>query len=320
MRRRTHLAVLVLAALAAACGDSGGPDPGPLPNDGTDAVGLTIRDEVEASLDARTVPTQRAPYGGEADQRCADPSDPEDTDGDGVPTSAEYIITAPPCRFEDIRNTTLDMVGRLQIADPDPGAGGAGFEYNGALVNLRSSFRGEDADHSYSITRNGTRVLTGSTAGLELATDLQLLRTFPGLSDAAVDVQWTVSFDPDTPLQINHALPAGALAVAVGVLGVGGVGAKLVRLHAVGGELGGHGQRIQRRLDLVPDRQPDGIRAVIGEWTRVRAARVAAGGGQGGQNEDSEMGSAAHGRLRREFPEHSGVRRRVPPGRWPAQE
>ncbi len=214
MRRRTHLAVLVLATLAAACGDSGGPDPGPLPNDGTDAVGLTIRDEVEASLDALTVPTQLAPYGVVADQLCADPSDPEDTDGDGVPTSAEYIITAPPCRFEDIRNTTLDMVGRLQIADPAPGAGGAGFEYNGALVNLRSSFRGEDADHSYSITRNGTRVLTGSTAGLELATDLQLLRTFPGLSDAAVDVQWTVSFDPDTPLQINHALPAGALAVA----------------------------------------------------------------------------------------------------------
>jgi hypothetical protein len=214
MRRRSHLAVLVLAALAAACGDSGGPDPGPLPDDATNAVGLTIRDEVEASLDALTVPTQLAPYGVDVDQPCAVPADPEDTDGDGVPTSAEYIITAPPCRFEDIRNTTLDMVGRLQIADPAPGAGGAGFEYNGALVNLRSSFRGKDADHSYSITRNGTRVLTGSTAGLELATDLQLLRTFPGLSDAAVDVQWTVSFDPDTPLQINHALPAGALAVA----------------------------------------------------------------------------------------------------------
>ncbi len=214
MRRRTRLAVLFLAALAAACGDSGGPDPGPLPNDATDAVGLTIRDEVEASLDALTVPTQLAPYGVQADQLCADPSDPEDTDGDGVPTSAEYIITAPPCRFEDVRSTTLDMVGRLQITDPAPGAGGAGFEYNATLVNLRSAFRGKDADHSYSITRNGTRVLTGSTAGLGLATDLQLLRTFPGLSDAAVDVQWTVSFDPDTPLQINHALPAGALAVA----------------------------------------------------------------------------------------------------------
>jgi hypothetical protein len=214
MRRPGQLFLLAGLALAVACGDSGGPDTGPLPDDATHAIGLTIRDEVEASLDALAVPTQLAPYGVQVDQPCAEPSDPADTDGDGVPTSAEYIITAPPCRFEDIRNTTLDMVGRLQIDDPDPDAGGAGFDYHGTLVNLRSSFRGKDADHSYSITRNGTRVLTGSTAGLELATDLQLLRTFPGLSDAAVDVQWTVSFDPDTPLQINHAVPAGALAVA----------------------------------------------------------------------------------------------------------
>src|SRR6185503_4747948 len=184
MHHPSHLFLLAGLALLAACGDSGGPDSGPLPNDATDAVGLTLRDEVEASLDALTVPTQLAPYGVVVDQPCAAPSDPEDTDGDGVPTSAEYIITAPPCRFEDIRNSTLDMVGRLQIADPEPGAGGAGFDYNGTLVNLRSSFRGKDADHSYSVTRNGTRVLTGSTAGLELATDLQLLRTFPGLSDA----------------------------------------------------------------------------------------------------------------------------------------
>ena len=213
MRRRTHLLVLVLAGLAAACGDSSSPDTGPLPDDATDAVGLTIRDEVEASLDALTVPTQLAPYGVSVDQLCAEPSDPEDTDGDGVPNSAEYILTAPPCRFEDIRNATLDMVGRLQIEDPVPGAGGAGFAYNGTQVNLRSSFRGKDADHSYSVTRNGTRVLTGTTAGLALTTDLQLLRTFPGLSDAAVDVQWSVAFDPDTPLQINHVLPAGALDV-----------------------------------------------------------------------------------------------------------
>jgi hypothetical protein len=214
MRRPGQLFLFAGLALAVACGDSGGPDTGPLPDDATHAIGLTIRDEVEASVDALAVPTQLAPYAVQVDQLCAEPSDPADTDGDGVPTSAEYIITAPPCRFEDIRNTTLDMIGRLQIDDPDPGAGGAGFDYNGTLVNLRSSFRGKDADHSYSITRNGTRVLTGTTAGLELATDLQLLRTFPGLSDAAVDVQWTISFDPDTPLQINHPVPAGALAVA----------------------------------------------------------------------------------------------------------
>jgi hypothetical protein len=212
MRRPTHLPAVALAALlAAACGDSGGPDSGPLPNDATSAVGLTARDEVEASLDAFTVPTQLAPYG--AAEGCVDPSDPADTDGDGIPNDAEYIFTAPPCRFEDIRGTTLDLVGRLQVQDPDPGAGGAGFAYDATLVNLRSAFTGKDADHSYAVTRNGTRVLTGTTAGLHLVTDLQLLRTFSGLSDAAVDMQWDVAFDPDMPLHINQAVPSGTLAV-----------------------------------------------------------------------------------------------------------
>ena len=82
MRRRTHIGLLILAALLTACGDSGGPDTGPLPNDATDAVGLTLRDEVEATLDALTVPTQLAPYGVDVDQLCAAPSDPEDTDGE----------------------------------------------------------------------------------------------------------------------------------------------------------------------------------------------------------------------------------------------
>jgi hypothetical protein len=212
MRRPTHLPAVALAALlAAACGDSGGPDSGPLPNDATSAVGLTARDEVEASLDALTVPTQLAPYG--AAEGCVDPSDPADTDGDGIPNDAEYIFTAPPCRFEDIRGTTLDLVGRLQVQDPDPGAGGAGFAYDATLVNLRSAFTGKDADHSYAVTRNGTRVLTGTTAGLHMVTDLQLLRTFSGLSDAAVDMQWDVAFDPDLPLHINQAVPSGTLDV-----------------------------------------------------------------------------------------------------------
>jgi hypothetical protein len=175
-------------------------------------VGVTARDEVEASLDALTVATQLAPYG--AADACVDPSDPADTDGDGVPNDAEYIFTAPPCRFENIRGTTLDLVGRLQVQDPNPAAGGAGFGYDATLVNLRSTFTGKDADHSYSVTRNGTRALTGSTAGLTLVTDLQLLRTFTGLSDAAVDQQWTVSFAPDVPLHINQPVPSGALDIA----------------------------------------------------------------------------------------------------------
>jgi hypothetical protein len=200
--------VLALAVLLWACGDSSGPND-PLPNDATSAIGLTVRDEVEVSLDALTLPTQLAPLGSQTVEPCATPSDPTDGDGDGIPDQATYTFTAPPCRFADVRGTSLDLVGQLQITDPAPQS--AGFGYGATLVSLRSTFTGTDPDHSYSVTRNGTRTLGGSIAGLQLVTDLQLLRTFPGLSDAAVDQQWTVAFAPEASLRINQPLPAGML-------------------------------------------------------------------------------------------------------------
>lgn len=204
----THMPALALAALLAACGDSSGPND-PLPNEATSAIGLTLRDEVEASLDALTLPTQLEPLGAQLEEPCTVASDPADGDGDGVPDQATYLFTAPPCRFPDLRGTTLDLVGQLQVSDPAPES--AGFGFAATLVSLRSTFTGEDPDHGYSVTRNGTRTLTGNTSALQLTTDLQVLRTFPGLSDAAVDQQWTATFTPEASLGINQPLPAGAL-------------------------------------------------------------------------------------------------------------
>jgi hypothetical protein len=56
--------------------------------------------------------------------------------------------------------------------------------------------------------------LTGSPAGLELSTDLQLVRTFTGLPDAAAEHVWIVGFDPETTLQINQPLPNGSVTVS----------------------------------------------------------------------------------------------------------
>jgi hypothetical protein len=46
------LAASVLAAALAACSDSTDPDADPLPDNAGTAVGLTVRDNVESSLDA----------------------------------------------------------------------------------------------------------------------------------------------------------------------------------------------------------------------------------------------------------------------------
>jgi hypothetical protein len=66
----------------------------------------------------------------------------------------------------------------------------------------------------YDVTRNGTRTLSGSISQLVLSADLQLIRTFAGKPDAAVDQQWTTTYTPTTPLQINTPIPSGTLDVA----------------------------------------------------------------------------------------------------------
>jgi len=214
--RRPCWHVLALGAFAvtlAACSDSTDPDDDPLPDNAGTAVGLTVRDNVEASLDAFFPARMLQPLGtGAADNPCVAPSSSTDTDGDGVPDDASYTLTAPPCRYAEVRGFTLDVVGQLRIVDPAPET--AGFGADIALTLLRFSLSAEDSDRNYSVTRNGLLSLTGSPAGLELTTDLQVLRSFSGLSDASAELLWTVGFDPEATLQINQPLPSGSVTVA----------------------------------------------------------------------------------------------------------
>jgi hypothetical protein len=214
--RPAGLAAIVLAA-ALACHDSSGtsgnsPDP-----ELTAAVGALDRDEVDAALNALTLPTLLRPLGAGSGSACVPPSSATDADGDGIPDDAIYIFTSPPCRFTNYRGGTLELVGQLRIQDPAPSA--AGFGYASTLTALRATYTGPgDNPVTYSVTRNGTRTLTGNVTGFQLTTDLQVVRTFSGLPDAAVDQRWTVQFAPETPLQINQPLPSGTLDVS-GTLG-----------------------------------------------------------------------------------------------------
>jgi hypothetical protein len=203
----------ILTAGLTACGDSTDPGDDPLPDNAATAVGLTVRDNVEASLDAFYPARLFQPLTtGAAQDPCATASAPADTDGDGVPDDATYTFTAPPCRYPDVRGFTLDVVGQLRVVDPVPETAGFGAVVD--FTNFRFTLTADDADRNYSVTRNGRVTLTGSPAGLELSSEMQILRTFNGLSDAAVEHVWTMNFDPETTLQINQPLPSGALTVA----------------------------------------------------------------------------------------------------------
>jgi hypothetical protein len=215
MRRpcRHILAAGVLAAVLAACGDSTDPDSDPLPDNAATAVGLTARDNVEASLDAFFPARLLQPFStGPADDPCVTPSSSAETDGDGVPDDASYTFTAPPCRYAGVRGFSLDVVGQLRIVDPVPET--PGFGANLSLTALRFSLSAEDTDKNYSVVRNGTMALTGSPAALDLTTELQVVRTFTGLPDAAVELVWTVGFDPENTLQINQPLPNGSVTLS----------------------------------------------------------------------------------------------------------
>ena len=206
---RSFVWILAAAGALAACHESTTPDPGPS-DEQSAAIGTTAQDQVEASLNALTLPTLLVPIGD--DPPCATPSSTTDSDGDGIPDDATYLFTSPPCHFTGFRGGTLDVVGQLRTQDPTPSA--AGFGYDATFTVLRYTITSGDGETTYSVTRNGGATLTGSTAGLFLATDLQVARTFTGQPDAAVDEQWTVTYAPETPLQINRPIPAGTLDVS----------------------------------------------------------------------------------------------------------
>jgi hypothetical protein len=183
----------------------------------TGDIGVTARDEVESSLNALTLPSTLSPVGTApttpgTTPTCVTPSTATDSDGDGVPDDAIYIFTAPPCRFSGWRGGALDVVGQLRIQDPAPT--GAGFGYEATLTGLRTRFTSADKKVIYDVTRNGTRILSGSVSSLILSADLQVIRTFAGKPDAAIDKQWTVTYTPAGSLQINAPLPSGELAIA----------------------------------------------------------------------------------------------------------
>jgi hypothetical protein len=214
--RAQSFALALTAAIIAGCGENSLTTPG-AGDELTRDIGLSARDEVEATLSALTLPTTLTPLGttveaGAQSTPCVGSSTPADTDGDGIPDDASYLFTAPPCRFTGWRGGTLELVGQLRIQDPAPTT--AGFGYDATLTTLRARVTGPDPAVIYDVERTGTRVLSGSVAGLLLTTDFEVRRTFSGKPDAHLHESWTVNYTPSTPLQINGPLNSGTLSIA----------------------------------------------------------------------------------------------------------
>jgi hypothetical protein len=210
--RARPLALTLSVLMAAACSEGSLTTPG-ANDEETPDVGLTIRDEVEATVSALTLPTSLTPIGTTRTPASTDPcvvsSTPADADGDGVPDDATYVLTAPPCQFDGWRGGTLDLVGQLRVQDPAPAS--AGFGNDAALTSLRSRYTNATKDAIFDVTRSGTRTHSGSVTGLLLTSELQVVRTFAGKPDAAMDEQWTVNYTPTPQLQINGTLNSGTL-------------------------------------------------------------------------------------------------------------
>jgi hypothetical protein len=213
--RARHIALALSASAAAGCSDAGLTTPG-VANELTGDVGVTIRDEVEAAVNGLTLSTSVTPIGtsmtAPATGPCVVSSTPTDSDGDGVPDDATYVMTAPPCRFDGWRGGTLELVGQLRIQDPAPAS--AGFGYDETISDLRARYTNAAKDAIYDVTRNGRRTLSGSTTGLLFTSDIQLRRIFVGKSDAVVGQQWTMSYTPSVPLQINGPVNSGTLDIS----------------------------------------------------------------------------------------------------------
>jgi hypothetical protein len=214
---QTRSLVLTLSAcIAAGCGDSSLTTPSAA-NELTADIGITIRDEVEATVNALTLSTSVTPIGtsmtSPSTAPCVVSSTPGDSDGDGVPDDATYLMTAPPCRFAGWRGGTLELVGQLRIQDPLPTS--AGFGYDETITELRARYISAAAEPEiYDVTRSGGRTLSGSTTGLLLTSDIELKRSFVGKIDARVSHKWNVNYTPSIPLQINGPVNSGTLDIA----------------------------------------------------------------------------------------------------------
>jgi hypothetical protein len=184
----------------------------------TNDIGDALADEVDQAVGSIT--TEGAEFSVDGSQAgaafsappgsgCATADNTTDTDADGAPDDATFTFALPACRFTGFRGGTLEITGTINLSDPTPAA--ADFDYLATLTDFQFKLTSPNATHTFTATRNGTRTLSGSAAGVSLSNNLTLVRSAPSRTDATITHDLMLSFTPSAGqvLALGQPLPSG---------------------------------------------------------------------------------------------------------------
>lgn len=214
-RRWTPLvaAATALAACTASLGDGGGGGVIPEVNRYTELAN-SLEDAAESEIPTFTLTTPGLPPSFPVLAGCPTVSNTGDGDGDEVLDDATYTFTNPPCVASGFSGGTWSVTGSVRVQDSSQATAGS---YTLTLNDLTLTFVDDTAALSYTAERNGKRSRAGDADSVTLAVTDTVRRTRPQITAVATiakDLVWNFTPDVAGTIQVNQALPSGAVTVA----------------------------------------------------------------------------------------------------------
>lgn len=217
MSLRRFLLFVVCVGFLVNCETSGGLIGGgvgaggaPTGNQRTELM-LSMEDEAEALAAGFTLVGQGLPPGFTAPVGCPTTTGTTaDDDTDGILDADTLTFANPPCTFAPVRGGTFDVVGELAIRDTSTDT----TTFNLGYTDLAWTGTDPAVTRTFTATRNGTRIRSGTDSTATLASDLTISRQRPGRATATIDLVTTATFTADSDtVRIGDPLPGGGIVV-----------------------------------------------------------------------------------------------------------
>ncbi len=215
---RLHPSLLLLPLLTAGCIDlagttgSGGGGSGPTTTQLSE-LSRSLTDDAESELASLTLVQPGGTVGVTFAGPCPDSSSATDVDGDGILDNAILTYAGPDCRSATWRDGTIAVTGSVAVVDPSANA----TSYNLTLTDLAWRYVNASQTLSYTATRNGTRVRTGTADSVKVVSTITTDRERPVITAIATidqDLVWIYKADVAGTLAADAPLPDGALQVS----------------------------------------------------------------------------------------------------------